>query len=48
VTSTPPIEAVQGPVKVATACDGTNEIQATAKVADTPTSTQARLMTAPR
>jgi hypothetical protein len=48
VTSTPPIEAVQGPVKVATACDGSNEIQATAKVAEAPTSTRARLMTAPR
>ena len=48
VTFTPSIEAVHGPVTVATACDGSIEIHATAKVADKPKSANARLMTAPR
>jgi hypothetical protein len=45
VTSTPSIEAVQGPVTVARACEGSIEIHATAKVADRPKSANARLMT---
>jgi hypothetical protein len=48
VTSTPSTETVHGPVTVARACDGSNEVQATARVADSPKKANARLMTAPR
>jgi hypothetical protein len=44
VTSTPSIKTVQGPMTVARACGGSNEIHATAKVADNPKSANARFM----